>query len=118
MGTKSHGAPPVNTGNTVTVKVGLNMNICRLCLTEGTVNSRLQPVYYSKDTPDEPLLQKILDLTTIQVLKHPKLCIETSLISILNLSGSIRHGFPLVDLHQLQGQIRRVQSLSSTVYRK
>ncbi|XP_062711470.1 zinc finger protein 236-like [Aedes albopictus] len=67
MGTKSHGAPPVNTGNTVTVKVGLNMNICRLCLTEGTVNSRLQPVYYSKDTPDEPLLQKILDLTTIQV---------------------------------------------------
>lgn len=55
------------TNNTVTVKVGLNMNICRLCLTEGTATSRLQPVYYAKDAADEPLLQKILDLTTIQV---------------------------------------------------
>lgn len=64
---KNNAAPSVSTGNTVTVKVGLNMNICRLCLAEGTINSRLQPVYYTKDTPDEPLLQKILDLTTIQV---------------------------------------------------
>ncbi|XP_055533683.1 zinc finger protein 236-like isoform X2 [Wyeomyia smithii] len=56
-----------NTTSTVTVKVGLNMNMCRLCLAEGSTNSRLQPVYYSKDAPDEPLIQKILELTTIQV---------------------------------------------------
>ncbi|XP_053684688.1 uncharacterized protein LOC128734488 isoform X2 [Sabethes cyaneus] len=56
-----------NTTSTVTVKVGLNMNMCRLCLAEGSTSSRLQPVFYSKDAPDEPLIQKILELTTIQV---------------------------------------------------
>lgn len=58
-------APPQ--GTTVTVRVGLNMNMCRLCLAEGTASTRLQPVYYTKDTPDEALLQRILELTTIQV---------------------------------------------------
>ncbi|XP_055624983.1 zinc finger protein 271-like [Toxorhynchites rutilus septentrionalis] len=53
--------------NSVAVKVGLNMNMCRLCLAEGSTSSRLQPVYYSKDAPNESLLQTILDLTTIQV---------------------------------------------------
>ncbi|XP_055614087.1 zinc finger protein 236-like [Uranotaenia lowii] len=60
-------APVPVPGPTVTVKVGLNMNMCRLCLAEGTPSSRLLPVYYAKDTPDEPLVQKILELTTIQV---------------------------------------------------
>ncbi|KAL1378194.1 hypothetical protein pipiens_004038 [Culex pipiens pipiens] len=58
-------APPP--GTTVTVRVGLNMNMCRLCLAEGTASTRLQPVFYTKDTPDEALLQRIAELTTIQV---------------------------------------------------
>ncbi|XP_058830581.1 zinc finger protein 62 homolog isoform X2 [Topomyia yanbarensis] len=64
---KSGGATSSSNANTVTIKVGLNMNMCRLCLAEGSTSSRLQPVYYSKDAPDEPLLQQILELTTIQV---------------------------------------------------
>lgn len=63
--TGSNASASANTS--VAVKVGLNMNMCRLCLAEGSTSSRLQPVYYSKDTPNESLLQKILDLTTIQV---------------------------------------------------
>ncbi|XP_053678276.1 zinc finger protein 572-like [Anopheles nili] len=44
----------------------LNMNVCRLCLSEGQ-GGHLQPVYYAQDTPDEILQQKILELTTVEI---------------------------------------------------
>lgn len=44
----------------------LNINVCRLCLCEGQGN--LQPVFYSKDTPDVILQHKILELTTVEVI--------------------------------------------------
>lgn len=43
----------------------LNINVCRLCLCEGQGN--LQPIFYSKDTPDVILQHKILELTTVEV---------------------------------------------------
>uniref|UniRef100_A0A2M4BEY6 Putative ovo n=1 Tax=Anopheles marajoara TaxID=58244 RepID=A0A2M4BEY6_9DIPT len=43
----------------------LNINVCRLCLCEGQGN--LQPVFYSKDTPDVILQHKILELTTVEI---------------------------------------------------
>uniref|UniRef100_A0A182QPA9 Ovo n=1 Tax=Anopheles farauti TaxID=69004 RepID=A0A182QPA9_9DIPT len=43
----------------------LNMNVCRLCLSEG--HGHLQPVFYAQDSPDEILLQKILELTTVEI---------------------------------------------------
>uniref|UniRef100_A0A1S4H7H2 Ovo n=2 Tax=Anopheles gambiae TaxID=7165 RepID=A0A1S4H7H2_ANOGA len=43
----------------------LNMNVCRLCLSEG--HGHLQPVYYAQDSPDEILLQKILELTSVEI---------------------------------------------------
>lgn len=52
--------PQPQQGTTVTVRIGLNMNMCRLCLVEGTASTRLA-------SPDEALLQRILELTTIQV---------------------------------------------------
>ncbi|XP_058458587.1 zinc finger protein 236-like [Malaya genurostris] len=61
------GATSISNASGVAIKVGLNMNMCRLCLVEGNSSSRLQPVFYSKDVPDESLLQQILELTTIQV---------------------------------------------------
>ncbi|XP_041781053.1 zinc finger protein 57-like isoform X1 [Anopheles merus] len=50
--------------NTRTI-YSLNMNVCRLCLSEG--HGHLQPVYYAQDSPDEILLQKILELTTVEI---------------------------------------------------
>uniref|UniRef100_A0A182K312 Protein krueppel n=1 Tax=Anopheles christyi TaxID=43041 RepID=A0A182K312_9DIPT len=43
----------------------LNMNVCRLCLSEG--HGHLQPVFYAQDSPDEILQQKILELTTVEI---------------------------------------------------
>uniref|UniRef100_A0A2M4AFE7 Putative ovo n=2 Tax=Anopheles triannulatus TaxID=58253 RepID=A0A2M4AFE7_9DIPT len=43
----------------------LNINVCRLCLCEGQGN--LQPIFYSKDTPDVILQHKILELTTVEI---------------------------------------------------
>uniref|UniRef100_A0A182SWV4 C2H2-type domain-containing protein n=1 Tax=Anopheles maculatus TaxID=74869 RepID=A0A182SWV4_9DIPT len=45
----------------------LNMNVCRLCLSEG--HGHLQPVFYAQDSPDEILQQKIFELTTVEILK-------------------------------------------------
>uniref|UniRef100_A0A182PUK2 Protein krueppel n=1 Tax=Anopheles epiroticus TaxID=199890 RepID=A0A182PUK2_9DIPT len=43
----------------------LNMNVCRLCLSEG--HGHLQPVFYAQDSPDEILQHKILELTTVEI---------------------------------------------------
>uniref|UniRef100_A0A182YL20 Ovo n=1 Tax=Anopheles stephensi TaxID=30069 RepID=A0A182YL20_ANOST len=43
----------------------LNMNVCRLCLSEG--HGHLQPVFYAQDSPDEILQQKIFELTTVEI---------------------------------------------------
>ncbi|XP_035788861.1 zinc finger protein 865-like isoform X2 [Anopheles albimanus] len=43
----------------------LNINVCRLCLCEGQGN--LQPIFYSKDTPDVILQHKILEVTTVEI---------------------------------------------------
>lgn len=57
------------------------MNVCRLCLSEG--HGHLQPVYYAQDSPDEILLQKILELTTVEV-------------SWWRYERGVLQGFPLV----------------------
>ena len=44
--------------------------MCRLCLSEEY--DHLEPVYFNDNSPDEVLLQKIFDFTTIHVSKHQK----------------------------------------------